>query len=116
MYKIKLSLHIISFNVALSDRCFVSIEENKYAPLSLDIYDQTDETIEDLTQSVFEKYIDLGFEWIKPKLIHTYKDFDTIYVDYACSIPPNTSLKNCYYVSKNISIINRLAKKAMYYV
>lgn len=115
MYKVILRLYIVSFNVASSEQCFVSAENSKYIPFTLEIGND-DDSIEEILQKIFESHISLGFGWVNTKLLDVDKNKDAILISYTCSIPPNTPLKNAYYISKNISIIDRLARKALYYV
>lgn len=116
MFKVALQLYIISFDLSSNEQCFVSMDKTKLAPLCKDINEGDMNSIEQILQSVFEEYIDLGFGWVSPKLINADKNDDKLTITYACSIPPKTLLKNSYYISKNISIIDNLARKSLYYV
>lgn len=116
MYSLKLYLYIVSFNMSLSEQCFVSTDGDKYMPLYIEINEKNSESIEEILRKIFEQYIDLGFGWITTKLIDAQKKDDILHLVYVCNIPPNTKLKNAYYISKNIAIIDRLARKALYYV
>lgn len=115
MCDIKLRLYIVSYNLLSSEQCFVSLKDNKYTPLETEIKEDKG-SIESILQKLFEEHVSLGFGWINTKLIDVTKEEDNILISYACTIPPNTPLKNTYYISKNISIIDRLARKALYYV
>lgn len=115
MYKIKIFLYIVSFDLSKVEQCFVSLDSNKFIPLSIEINENNHISIENILQQIFEEHINLGFGWVDIKLIDAFKSLDTMHITYACSIPPNSPLKNAYYVSKNISIIDRLARKALYY-
>lgn len=115
MFNLQLRFYIVSFDQTASEQCFISIEKDKYVPLFLEIKEST-KSIQEILEQIFEQHIDLGFGWVNPKLIDANKDQNTVYLAYACSVPPGTTLKNCYYVSKNITIIDRLARKALYYV
>jgi hypothetical protein len=115
MFNLQLQLYIVSFNQETAEQCFISLEKDKYVPLFLEIKESI-KSIQEILEQIFEEHIDLGFGWVNPKLIDANKNQDTVYLAYACSVPPGTTLKNCYYVSKNITIINRIARKALYYV
>lgn len=116
MFNIKLQLYIVSFDLSIRQQCFVSLDQNKYIIPSININEITTTTIDKYLQDIFEQIIDLGFGWINTKLIDADKQKDNVILSYACNIPPGTKLKNSYYISKNISVIDRLARKALYYV
>lgn len=116
MYNIVVNLYVISFNIDLGEQCFVSIENSTYVPLKIDIPDKDARSISEILQEIFEQHINLGFGWVNTKLIDCEKNEDSITISYACSIPPGTSLKESFYISKNIAVVNRLARKSLYYV
>lgn len=116
MYNITLRLYIVSFNLSLLEQCFISEDQNQFSPLQTDIQENDFSSIEQILQKLFEKHVELGFGWTSTKLLDVEKNNDTIYITYATSIPAGTALKNCYYTSKNISIVDRLARKALNYV
>jgi hypothetical protein len=116
MFKIALQLYVVSFNLSTNEQCFVSLDNEILTPLYVEIVEENTESINDMLQNIFETYIGLGFGWISTKLIHADKNDNKIILTYACGIPPKTVLKNSYYVSKNNSTINNLARKCLYYV
>lgn len=116
MSKIALQLYVVSFNLSTNEQCFVSLDNEILTPLSLEIDEDNMESIDDILQKIFETYIDLGFGWVNPKLIHADKNDNKIILTYSCSIPPKTVIKNSYYISKNISAMNNLARKCLYHV
>jgi hypothetical protein len=115
MFKIALQLYVVSFNLSTNEQCLVSLDNEILTPLSVEIGEDNAERIDDMLQKIFETYIDMGFGWTSTKLIHADKNDNIITLTYTCRIPPKTVLKNSYYVSKNISTINNLARKCLYY-
>ena len=116
MFKLVLQLYIVSYNLNSNEQCFVSTDASKFVPISIEIIENNNQNIDEILPNIFEQYIDLGFGWINNKIINAKKEDDKIIITYACSIPPKTILKNAYYISKNISITDNLARKSLYYV
>jgi hypothetical protein len=115
MLKATLCLYVVSFDLDKNERCFVSTKENQFIPLSTNLIDDS-LTIDQALENLFEQYIELGFGWVKTKFLDITKQEGLINIHYACSIPPDTPLKNAYYNSANIAIINRFVRKAILYV
>jgi hypothetical protein len=86
-----------------------------FVPLSLDL-SPNELSIDQSIETLFETNISLGFGWVNTRLIDVIKQKENISIHYACIIPPDTPLKNCYYSSMNLAIINRFARKALLYV
>jgi len=115
MFNTTIQLYVLSFDFEKNERCFVSTDSNLYLPLQ-QLIEHNSLSIEDNVAELFEKYIQLGFGWVKPIIIDVNKLDENINICYACSIPPGTPLINAYYKSSNVVIINPLARKAILYV
>jgi hypothetical protein len=115
MFEIYVNLFIASFDLENNRRNIVSTKENAFEfPRLLITKDY--ETIDMALSKLFEQYVDLGYCWISTLLIDVTKKENTIDITYICKIPPGTELKNCYYISSNLCVINSIARKAMAYV
>lgn len=110
-----IKLLIASYDMDQLQRCVVSLSEQKYQPLTINISDNDDSIISCL-EKLFEQHVTLSFGWTKPVLVDLVKEQDSIVAYYACNIPPGTELVNAYYISENIALIDNKARKSLSYV
>lgn len=115
MFNTTVYLYIVSFDLDKNEKCFISMEKDRFVPLSISL-DKDDLSIDQYLETLFEKNISLGFGWVQTRLIDVTKQKENISIHYACIIPPDTPLNQCYYSSVNLAIINRFARKALLYV
>jgi len=115
MFNTTIYLYVVSFDLDKDEQCFISISENRFIPLSINL-NTDDLSIEEYLETLFEQNISLAFGWVKTKLLDVVKQKENINIHYSCVVPPDTPLKNCYYTSANLAIVNRFARKALLYV
>jgi hypothetical protein len=115
MFNTTVYLYIVSFDLDKNEKCFVSTSEDRFVPLSTDLTEDN-LSIDQYLEILFEQNISLGFGWVNTKLLDVIKQKENINIHYTCIIPPDTPIKNCYYTSANLAIINRFARKALLYV
>jgi hypothetical protein len=115
MYKTNICLFISSFDLKKNERVILSVTEEKYVPLSIELQDYH-KTAYDALRELFESVVDMDFQWINTTLVDVVKETDSVNIYYACLIPPDTVIKKYSYISTHLAIINRIARKSLSYV
>jgi hypothetical protein len=115
MYKTNVCLFISSFDLEKNERFILSTTEEKYIPLSIELQDYH-KTVRDALRELFESTVVIDFEWINPLLVDVLKEDDSINIHYACTIPPETEIKQGSRISVHLAIINKIARKSLSYV
>jgi hypothetical protein len=110
-----INLFILTYNTEDNKQVVVSSEKDKYKTISIKL-DIRHNSIEDAEQELFEDYINMGFGWTKTILVESKKEGNEVHTSFACTIPPDTSLKKGYYLGTNLAIIDPLGRKAINYV
>lgn len=110
-----INLFILTYNTEDNKQVVVSAEKDKYKILNIKLSDKH-LSLEDAMQELFEEYVNMGFGWTNTMLVEVKKENDEVHISFACTIPPDTSLKKGYYLGTNLVIIDPLGRKAMNYV
>lgn len=115
MFDIYLNLFIASFDLEKNRICVVSKQENVFEFPNIQLTKDFGSITAGLSK-LFEQNVDMSYGWTTPLLIDVSQKENVINITYVCKIPPGTELKNAYYISTNLCVVNSIARKAMAYV
>lgn len=98
MITAKLNLYILIFNKHKLNHDILSIEENFLKTPSVIINDN-DESLEQVSSSLFESYVDLSGSFVRYKLCDASLVNKILVLSYFCVVPFGTKIKNSFLVS-----------------
>lgn len=117
--KINIVAIVVDIKDNLLSKSFISINENIYEPINLDVNNCEDcsSISECLAETIGSYLIDLDAQLLQYHLLSCSKQQDCIFINYAVIIPGHVRLADHTILkSYNVSIVNPIVRKALAYV